>query len=71
MELVFKTYSNTSIIHKGVYVYFEYIQNVFQIYTQHIKAILQVHPKLIISTKTIIRLLYLLQSLDYYCCYYY
>jgi hypothetical protein len=48
MELVFKTYSNTSIIHKGVYVYFEYIQNVFQIYTQHIKAILQVHPKLLL-----------------------
>jgi hypothetical protein len=33
---------------KGEYVYFEYIQVVFQIYTKHIRAILQVYPRLYI-----------------------
>ncbi len=43
---------------KGTYVCFEYIQVVFQIYTKHIRAILQVYPRFIIPIGIIILLLH-------------
>jgi len=42
---------------KGTYVYFEYIQVVFQIYTKHIRAILYVYPRFIIPIGFIIIIL--------------
>jgi hypothetical protein len=45
---------------KGTYVYFEYIQVVFHIYTKHIKAILHVYPMFFIPTQTNILVLLLL-----------
>jgi hypothetical protein len=45
---------------RGIYVYFEYIQVVFHIYTKHIKAILHMYPRFFIPTQINILVLLLL-----------